>query len=111
MKFTINEQVLNVESADTFFRRLRGLMLRQRLNKNHGLLIAPCNSVHMMFMRFAIDVVYLDKNYRIKKIVTNLQPWIGLSVCIGAWSVLELNSGEIERLNLKVGQVFTVYES
>ena len=105
-KFNINEHVLNVDVADNFFTRFRGLMLRKNLASGHGLLIAPCSSVHMMFMRFAIDVVYLSKGYRILKIVRNLRPWIGVSMCSGAHSVLELRRGEIDRLQLKVNQVF-----
>ena len=97
---------LEVEAADTFLKRLRGLMFRRRLDSGRGLLLAPCNSVHMLFMRFAIDVVYLDKDFRIKKIVRDLTPWLGLSFCFGAWGALELPSGEAERLKLVVGQKF-----
>ena len=107
-KFSINEKVLNVDIADNFFTRFRGLMLRKSLSSGQGLLISPCSSVHMMFMRFAIDVVYLSKGYRILKIVRHLCPWIGVSMCSGAHSVLELRSGEADRLNLKVNQIFKV---
>ena len=103
-KFFINDTTLEVELADNFFKRLRGLMFRKRLEQGRGLLLAPCNSVHMLFMRFAIDVVYLDENFCIKKIVRDLTPWLGMSVCFGAWGALELASGEAERLKLSVGQ-------
>ena len=105
-KFFINGATLEVELADNFFGRLRGLMFRRHLSENCGLLLAPCNSVHMLFMRFAIDVVYLDKNFCIKKIVRNLTPWLGMSVCFGAWGALELPSGSADRLKLAVGQKF-----
>lgn len=105
-KFNINGNILNVDIADNFFTRFRGLMLRENLASGRGLLITPCSSVHMMFMRFAIDVVYLSKSYRILKIVRNLRPWIGVSMCSNAHSVLELKSGEADRLNLKVNQIF-----
>lgn len=105
-KFLINGTTLDVEIADNFFGRLRGLMFRQRLDSGRGLLLAPCNSVHMLFMRFAIDVVYLDADLCIKKIVRNLTPWLGMSVCLGAWGALELSRGEADRLNLAVGQKF-----
>ena len=105
-KFFINDTTLEVELADNFLKRLRGLMFRERLEPGRGLLLAPCNSVHMLFMRFAIDVVYLDENFCIKKIVRNLTPWLGMSVCFGAWSALELPSGEADRLKLFVGQKF-----
>jgi len=105
-KFFINGSTLEIEVAESFFKRFCGLMFRRRLKKGFGLLLAPCNSVHMMFMRFSIDVVYLDENFCIKKIVRDLTPWLGLSVCFGAWGALELPSGEAERLKLAVGQKF-----
>ena len=80
--------------------------MRRRLKEGRGLLLEPCSSVHMLFMRFAIDVIYLDEDLRIKKIVRNLWPWLGLSFCFGAWGALELASGEAERLKLVVGQQF-----
>ena len=102
--FKVDSNILTVEVADSFLSRLRGLMFRKKLESGHGLLITSCNSIHMMFMCFAIDVVYLDKDYTIIKIVRNLRPWIGLSMCLSAHSTLELNSGEAQRLNLQVGQ-------
>ena len=103
-KFFINGATLEVELADNFFKRFCGLMLRRPLEKGRGLLLTPCDGVHMLFMRFSIDVIYLDKNFCIKKIVRNLWPWLGLSVCFGAWGALELPSGEADRLKLVVGQ-------
>ena len=105
-KFFINGATLDVELADNFFGRLRGLMFRRQLPEGCGLLLAPCNSVHMLFMRFAIDVIYLDENFRIKKIVRNLRPWIGMSACFGAWGALELPKGDSDRLKLEIGQQF-----
>lgn len=100
---------INCEIADTFFKRFLGLSFRKNLQPRHALWLMPCNSVHMCFMRFSIDVIYLDADNRIKKIVTNLKPWIGLSICIGAKSVLEMSAGEAEKLNLKVGQKIDKY--
>ena len=106
-KFFINGSTLEVEIADSFFKRLRGLMFRRRLEEGRGLLLAPCDGVHMFFMRFSIDVIYLDKDFCIKKIVRDLMPWLGVSFCFGAWGALELPSGEAERLKLVVGQKIT----
>ena len=105
-KFFINDTTIEVELADNFLKRLRGLMFRERLEPGRGLLLAPCTGVHMLFMRFAIDVIYLDEHFCIKKIVRDLTPWLGMSVCFGAWGALELASGEAERLKLSVGQKF-----
>ena len=97
---------LKVLLANTFLLRLRGLMGRKRLPEFTGLLLVPCDSVHMCFMRFSIDVVYLDKDLKILKIVKDLKPWIGLSMCCGAWAALELNAGEAGLLQCKVGEQF-----
>ena len=104
--FRTDSNILTVEVANSFLSRLRGLMFRKKLESGHGLLITSCNSIHMMFMCFAIDVVYLDKDYTIIKIVRNLRPWIGFSICLNAFGVLELKSGEANRIGLKVGQKF-----
>ena len=95
---------LEVKIANTFLTRLAGLMFQKKLPQGTGLLLVPCNSVHMCFMRFAIDVVYLDKEYKIIEIVKNLKPWIGLSLYSPAWATLEMTAGEAERCGLKVGK-------
>ena len=94
---------LTLEVADSFFSRFRGLMLRKKLPSGHGLLLAPCNSIHMCFMRFAIDAVYIDKDYRILKVVTNLRPWIGLSLCLHAAGVIELPAHTAARYGMVRG--------
>lgn len=105
----INGKELKVYMADSFATRFRGLMLRNRdfLPIGTGLLIAPCNSIHMMFMRFSIDVVYIDKNYQVLKQVPNVRPWLGLSACWhkNTWATLELPAGSIEAYGIQVGSV------
>lgn len=101
---------LEVIIADNFLLRLRGLMGQKRLPKATGLLLSPCNSVHMCFMRFAIDVVYLDKEYKIIKIVKNLRPWSGISMCSPAWATLEMTAGEADQCGLVVGKELTSIE-
>ena len=95
---------IEVMVADTFLSRLAGLMLRQKLPVKTGLLLVPCNSVHMCFMRFPIDIIYIDKYYNIIKIVTNLKPWVGLSMCNKAWATLEMTAGEAECCGFEVGK-------
>lgn len=98
---------LTIEMADTFFSRFCGLMGRKGLPEGQGLLLAPCSSVHMCFMRFSIDVIYLNKEFRVLKVVRKLRPWIGLSMCVGAFGVIELAAGEAERLGIEKGQSLT----
>ena len=97
------ENFFQLEIADTFLKRFLGLMGRKKIPAGQGLLILPCNSIHMLFMRFSIDAVYIDKNYIVKKIVKNLTPFIGMSICAGAHAVIELAAGEAERLNFQIG--------
>lgn len=103
MQVQINKHILNIKVADTFLTRFMGLMLRKRIPLGEGLLIAPCNSVHMCWMRFSIDVVYIDKNYNVLKVVENLRPWIGMSACWKAWGVIELPSGSVKQYGIKAG--------
>lgn len=94
---------IQVERADTWLGRFCGLMIRKPLPHGSGLLLVSTNSIHMCFMRFAIDAVYLDQDNIIVKIVKNLHPWIGISACFHAASVIEMLSGEAERLHLEIG--------
>ena len=104
-KFRIDgvDNIIHIETADTFFKRFLGLMGRKKLPPSTGLLITPCNSVHMMFMRFSIDVIYLDKDMKVLKIVKHLPTWVGLSACLKAESAVEVAAGEADRLGICEG--------
>ena len=99
---------LRVDVAENFIDRFFGLMGKKNLPSGRGLFLAPCNSIHMFFMRFSIDAIYLDKNFKIKKIVRNLPTWRGLSICFGAYGVLEVSAGDADKFNFKVGQTFDI---
>ena len=101
----IKNPPLKVEVADNFLSRFMGLMGRKELPENTGLLISPCNSVHMCFMRFAIDVLYIDENYKVLKVVENLPAWTGMSMCWKAWGVIELNAGTATKLKIKENSI------
>ncbi|WP_229711456.1 DUF192 domain-containing protein [Pectinatus frisingensis] len=94
---------LRIEAADTFLKRLIGLMGRKKLPPDQGMLLSPCNSIHMLFMRFAIDAVYLDRDNRIIRIVRHLQPWLGISLCFRAHAVLEVTAGTAQLSGYHVG--------
>jgi uncharacterized membrane protein (UPF0127 family) len=88
--------------ADTFRRRSRGLLGRKRLDPGEGLVLRPEWSVHTFFMRFPIDVIFVDKNQVVVKIVPTLKPW-RTAICHDAHEVVELPAGECERLGLRAG--------
>ena len=90
---------ISVELAESWWARFKGLMLRSPLSPGQGLFLKSTNSIHMCFMRFAIDAVYFDSSMTIVKIVRRLHPWIGLR----ASSVLEMKAGEADRLGLAIG--------
>jgi uncharacterized membrane protein (UPF0127 family) len=88
----------------TFMGRGIGLMFRRSLGAGRGMWIAPCNGIHMMFMRFAIDAVFLDRGHRVKKVYPNLPAWWGVVwIEWGADSVLELPAGSTAELGLRPG--------
>jgi uncharacterized membrane protein (UPF0127 family) len=82
--------VADLEMARTSWSRFVGLMGRQSLGAGAGLWIEPCNSIHMFFMRFAIDVLFLDRQQRVKKVMLNLKPWRISPIVFGARTVVEL---------------------
>lgn len=79
--------------ADTFWKRSIGLMGRRNLNPGQGLLLSPCGSIHTCFMRFPIDLIFLDSDRRVVRIVQQVAPW---RFVWGGWkahSVIEVQSG------------------
>ena len=88
--------------ADTALTRMRGLLGRRELPSGQGILLKPASSVHMAFMRFAIDAVFLDREMRIVKVASGLRPWRAAG-SRGAKAVLEIPSGEAGRRGLTVG--------
>ena len=92
----------SAELADKGERRRKGLLGREELAPGQGLWILPCEAVHTFGMQFPIDLVYLDRNHRIKKVRSNVPPW-RLSACLNAHSVLELASGTIRDTQTRPG--------
>lgn len=88
--------------ADTAIRRMKGLLGRRSLASGEGLLLSPAGSVHTAFMRFPIDVVFLDRELKVVKTSPHLRPWRA-SAAAGAKAVLELPAGECERRGIAAG--------
>jgi uncharacterized membrane protein (UPF0127 family) len=91
-----------VEVADTSTKRRVGLLKHERLDPGDGLWIIPCESVHTFFMKFPIDLVYLDKKRRVKKVRNAVPAW-RLSACFTAHSILELPAGTVEKTGTVAG--------
>ncbi len=81
-----------------------GLMGRAGLPPHGGMLIERCNGIHMMFMRFPIDAVFMDRGGTVLKVCANLRPWVGLVPWVWrADQVAELPGGAAERLGVRPG--------
>jgi hypothetical protein len=91
-----------VDVADEGIKRRKGLLGREALSAGEGLWIVPCESIHTFGMQFPIDLIYLDRDKRVKKIRDGVPPW-RISACLSAHSVLELASGSIRRTGTKPG--------
>ena len=84
-----------LREARTPWSRLVGLLGHALLPQGEGLLIVPCSSVHTFFMRFPIDVAFLDREGRVVKVFISVPPFRLLLGCPGARMALELPSGTL----------------
>ena len=91
-----------LEVADHGANRMKGLLGRDGLSPGEGLWIKPCEAVHTFCMRFAIDLVYLDRKNRIRKVRSSVGPW-RMSACLTAHSVIELPSGTVQATRTQAG--------
>jgi uncharacterized membrane protein (UPF0127 family) len=107
MKKLINERTGEVildelHTADTFYARFRGLMGRPSIPENTGLMIKPCNSIHCFFMKFPIDVIFLDKEDQVLYIAENMKPRSISPVVKRAKYVVEANASTLTG-NIMIG--------
>jgi uncharacterized membrane protein (UPF0127 family) len=82
--------------------RMRGLLGRRGLEADEGLLLRPASAVHMFFMRFPIDAVFLDRELAVLRVVEDLRPW-RIASCRGARAVLELPAGTCRERGVRTG--------
>ncbi len=94
--------------ADTMWTRMRGLLGRGALAPSEGLWISPCNAIHMFFMRFSIDAVFIDEKLQVVRVVEDLRPWRMSRGGKFAHSVLELPPGKAAFFNIRVGDKLTI---
>ncbi len=99
--------LVKAEVADTFFRRLRGLLGQRELPAGRGLLLKPANSIHTFGMKFAIDVIFIDREGRILKIIEKMPPGKISPLVKGASSVIEAAGGELTKANPAIGDIIS----
>jgi uncharacterized membrane protein (UPF0127 family) len=92
-----------VQVADRFWARLRGFLGRPQPSPGEGLLLTPCDGVHMFGMRFPLDVVFLTEDGTVVHLVEALKPWQRTPRVARARAVLEVPVGTLGRTGTMVG--------
>lgn len=90
----------NGEVAKTFWQRFLGLMGRKSISSDYALVFYNASSIHMFFMRIALDLIFLDKKMRVMRIAKNVQPW-RMVYCKGAYCTIECGAGKADEKNIK----------
>nr|MDA8233868.1 DUF192 domain-containing protein [Clostridia bacterium] len=94
--------------ATTSISRLVGLLNRKALAPGEGLLIKPCQAVHTCFMRFAIDVIFLDQDYRVVGLVENIKPFRFSPFFNQGVMALELPAGTVKETDTQLGNCLDI---
>ena len=102
------EMVSNLSVADTFSSRAKGLMGKKSMDVNSAVYFPRCNWIHTFFMSMPIDVIYVDKKMKVKKLQKNLKPWRWPAPVFRAHSVIELAAGAIKSDSVEVGDTLYV---
>jgi uncharacterized membrane protein (UPF0127 family) len=92
-----------VKIAQDYRSRSIGLLNRTSFSREEGLLIKPCNSIHTFFMKFPIDVLFLDKKGKVVKIRKSLVPWRLCAATKRGYMTLELMDKALDAVQVNVG--------
>ena len=95
-------------AADNHWTRLRGLLGHEPLEEGEGLLIVPSNSIHMLFMGFPIDVLYVDSALKVIGLHHTLRPWRFGRIHLRSRFVIELPAGTLSATGTEVGDQLQV---
>jgi uncharacterized membrane protein (UPF0127 family) len=88
------QRIASVELATTRVERRRGLLGRDGIDPGSALVLAPCCSIHTAFMRFAIDVIFVDGDGRVVRVANRVVPW-RIVIASGAYAAIELAAGSV----------------
>jgi uncharacterized membrane protein (UPF0127 family) len=88
--------------ADSPLSRMKGLLGRRSMPANEAIILRPASSIHTLFMRFALDVIYLDREDTVVKVVPDLVPW-RFSAASGGHTVIEMAAGATKGLGIEAG--------
>lgn len=99
-----------VEFADSFWRRFRGLMFRPRKD-NLALIFSKTRTIHTFFVFFPIDLIYTDESYKVVELKEDLRPFSWYSPKESSRYLIELASGRIDEGDVRLGDVLTLTHS
>jgi uncharacterized membrane protein (UPF0127 family) len=110
MKVLYNGEIIaaGVMPADTFLKRLMGLMFRKSLAEGQGLLLSPCYQIHTFFMYIELDIVFLNESGLILKLLRSMKPGRISPYSNNSGCVLELPAGTIAKYGLAEYTVLTL---
>ena len=111
-----NKYYFKTHSADTYTKKVAGLQSINKLERDHCMLFEYNNpqnlSFHMASVKYPIDIVFLDKNNKIKKIAKNIPPGdCGVYSCLDSKTVVEINGGLSDKLGFKEGALVKFYDA
>ncbi|MDE1921250.1 MAG: DUF192 domain-containing protein [Candidatus Omnitrophica bacterium] len=93
----------SVETARNFWQRSKGLLGRTQLPLNHALVIPHCESIHMFFMKFPIDVIFCDRKDKVVGLCEGIKPFRLSPVFFRASYAIELPAGTIIASQTRIG--------
>ncbi|MGZ3787109.1 MAG: DUF192 domain-containing protein [Bacteriovorax sp.] len=91
-----------MKMATHLFERMKGLMFSTELPSCDGFLISPCNSIHTFFMLYSLDLLFLDRNFKVIKVLYDVSPWRMTWIYFKSHQVLEMKAGSLNK-NVKSG--------
>lgn len=104
------EIATKVIRATTTYQRMKGLLGKSKMEVGEALWIRSCSSIHTCFMQFPIDVIFVDRQLKVKRVVQNLKPWRPICMALGADSVFELAAGQISIGHISKGDLLDVVD-
>jgi hypothetical protein len=96
------------ELADTFFKRLIGLLNRKSLDKGEALILSPSNCIHSFFMRFSIDVLFLDQSGKVTATLSSFRSFRVSPIYFNSSLTIELPETTLKLTNTQPGDTIQI---
>ena|SRR5713226_8850482 len=101
----------HVEIADCFWARARGLIGRREIPNGFGLVIRPCNGIHMLFMSMDVDAIHVDTGGRVVRILHGIKPWRVGPIVWKSAMVIELAAGTALATGIQTGDIIELIKA